>query len=544
MSNTNKANDLVKHLEKIASEIKSQELLKGILKVSVAILFGICAMFLLDIMVHFPYAIRILVLLAGIAYGAYWFIKNPWNKYSKEVTTEKVSLLVEEKYPEFRSRMISTIQFNRALPKNNISLPMVGGMMKQTFSLVKNISMGNVVDKSWQKKTYMSFLASIIVSVALVSAMPATFKIFLQRLVMPVQYPSKTQLVKVEMPQYLVAGEEFKIKVTAKGQLPALGTITLKTAGDSLDVDLVKLADADGDYESTFSGVIEEAGIIVSLGDYKSELLPLKVVKRPGIGHLTVRVTPPEYTGIQPFSVKSGNTQVLAGSKVRMEVEPSKKLFEIKILNKTSTEEMPQFVLKEDKWVAEFEPKRSLTYTLSMLDELGLVSKDIPDFRLSVKEDKKPIVRIIKPAELNELSPRSSMMLEAKIRDDYQVSKVRILYTITSGEYDENEDQIAEFSVYKEFNSVNKKNFHLNEVWSNKKLNLQEGNLLKIRVEVTDNSPAQNVTNSEDILVPIISDAELRQRLSEEFVDAILPVEDLKLKLNKSNRKTEKLGED
>ena len=202
-----------------------------------------------------------------------------------------------------------------------------------------------------------------------------------------------------------------------------------------------------------------------------------------------------------------------------------------------------EFVLKENMWVAEFEPKASLTYTLSMLDELGLVSKDIPDFRLSVKEDKKPIIRIVQPVTLSELSPRSAMNLEAKIRDDYKVSKVRVLYTISSGEYNENEDPTAEYSVYKSFDSVNQKNFQLKEIWSNKKLNLVEGNLLKIRIEATDNSPAQNVTVSEDILVPIISDAELRQRLSEEFVDAILPVEDLKLKLNKSNRKTEKLGD-
>ena len=543
MSNTNKANDLVKHLEKIAAEIKSQELLKGILTIVVALLIGICAMFLLDIMVHFPYAIRILLLISGIAYGVYWFIKNPWQRYTKEITTEKVSLMLEDKFPEFKSRMISTIQFNRALPKNNISLQMVGGMMKQTFNMVKDVTLGTVVDKKWQKKTYMSFMASVAVSVILVTAMPTTFKIFLQRLVLPVQYPSKTKVVNIEIPEYLVAGEEFKIKITAEGQLPSLGTVTLKTAGDSLNADLVKLESDSGDYESTFSGVIEEAGVVIELGDYTSELIPLKVVKRPGIGHLTVTVTPPEYTGVKPFSIKSGNTQILAGSKVKFEVEPSKKLFEIKMLNKTSTDEMPKFVLNENKWVAEFEPKGSLTYTLSMLDELGLVSKDIPDFRLSVKEDKKPIIRIVQPVSLSELSPKSSMNLEAKIRDDYALSQVRILYTITSGEYNENEDQFTEFTVHKSFDSLKVKNFHLQEIWSNKSLNLAEGNLLKIRLEATDNSPEKNVTVSEDILVPIISDAELRQRLSEEFVDAILPVEDLKLKLNKSNRKTEKLGD-
>jgi hypothetical protein len=135
------------------------------------------------------------------------------------------------------------------------------------------------------------------------------------------------------------------------------------------------------------------------------------------------------------------------------------------------------------------------------------------------------------------------MMLEAKIRDDFNLSSVRILYTISSGEFDAS-GQEPEYTLRKEMKDIAGKQFILNEVWSNKGLDLQEGNLLKIRIEAVDNSPDKNKAVSEDILVPIISDAELKMRLSEEFVEAILPVEDLKLKLNKSNRKTEKLGED
>ena len=543
MSDKNKANELVKSLEKISSDIKGQALMRGVLKVTIAVLAGICLMFLLDIAVHFPYVIRLLLLIGGVGYAVYWFNRNPWKQYKHEITTEKVSLMVEDKFPEFKSRVISTIQFNRALPKTNISLPMVGGMMKQTFAMVKKVTLGDVVDKSWQKKTYMSFLCSVLVSVILIAAMPSTFKVFLQRLVMPVQYPSKTKVVNIEIPEYLVAGEEFKIKVDAEGQLPSLGTVTLNTeAGDSLAVDLVKLNEG-GSYESKFAGVIEKASLTIELGDYTSKKIDLKVVKRPGIGHLTVTIFPPAYTEIEPYTIQSGNTQVIEGSKIKMEVEPSKKLFEIKILNKTSTEQMPQFELKEGKWTAEFSPKESLTYTLSMLDELGLVSKDIPDFRIRVKEDKKPTVRIVQPSSLNELSPKSAMNLEAKIRDDFKISSVRILYTVTEGEYQESDAQFVEYKVNKSYDPVNQKTFHLKEIWSNKSLNLVEGNLLKIRIEATDNSPQKNVTVSEDILVPIISDAELRQRLSEEFVDAILPVEDLKLKLNKSNRKTDKLGD-
>ena len=206
----------------------------------------------------------------------------------------------------------------------------------------------------------------------------------------------------------------------------------------------------DGNYECKLNGIIENGWLEVELGDYYSpQKIPLKVVNRPGIGTIEVVVQPPSYTGMAAILQKSGNVQMPAGSKVKIIVKPTKELQEIKLLNKTTEEKAPVFKQEGETWAAVFVPESSMTYTLSMLDKVGLVSKDIPDFRLTVKEDKKPFIRIVKPASLTELSAKSAMMLEAKIRDDFNLSSVRILYTISSGEFDAS-GQEPEYTVRKE----------------------------------------------------------------------------------------------
>ncbi|MCM8533263.1 MAG: hypothetical protein NE330_18990 [Lentisphaeraceae bacterium] len=540
MTESTKASELINELDKLGAEIRFQNLLEGMVRLLYWSIFAIVLLFALDYLVHFPYAIRLIAFVGGLGYAGYWFIVNPWKQFNRQLTTEEVSLLVEDRYPEFRSRVISTLQFNRNLPKTNMSLELVSKMMHQTFSMTKDKALSAIVDKTWQKKNFMTLVVSVAVISGVVATQTDTFRYFLKRLVLPVSYPSLTKVTNIEMPEYLVAGEEFTIKVKANGVLPTLGTVSLLTDTDRLDTDLVPI-DRQGLYESQLSGIIEDGNIEINLGDFTSEVIPLKVVQRPTIAKMTLSLTPPEYTTLPQTDTQSGNARMLYGTKVKLTIKPNKKLKELKFLNKTTTEKIANFVEKDGVWELSFTPEASMTYTLSMLDDFGLVSKDIPDFRLTVKDDRKPVIRVMKPYSLTELAPQSSLKLEVKIKDDFNLQSVKILYTITNGEY-EQDSEFQQFKVKKSFKDIQSNQFVIDEIWSNRKLDLKEGNLLKIRIEAVDNAPTPNISYSEDILVPIISDAEMRSRLSEEFVEAILPVEDLKLRLNKSSRKTSKLG--
>ena len=421
-----------------------------------------------------------------------------------------------------------------------MSVELIGGMMKQTFNMVKEVSFGNVVDQSWKKDTYKKLGITALVSLILIISMPGFFGIYLQRLVAPVDYPRATQVTEIDVPEYLVAGEAFAVNLKASGVLPALGTVTLTSQVDELDVDLQKVNE-EGYYRANFNGILESATLNISLNDYDSEEIELKVIKRPAVSKIEINVVPPAYTGLKAYTQQSGNAQAVKGAQVTIALTPNKDLKEVTLVNKSESEQ-PQFTFKDCKWMATFTPGGSITYSLNMLDTQGLASKDIPDFRISVKEDRAPTIRVVEPSSISELSPKSSMNLAAKVRDDFGISSVHVLYHISTGEFEE-ETRISDYQLHKEFTDLNKQEFNFEEIWSNRGRDIQEKQVLKIRFQAVDSSPAKNTALSEEIIIPIISEAEMRLRLSEEFVDAILPVEDLKLKLNSSTRKTEKLGE-
>ena len=540
MTDNNQVRSIIQKLEKVATEIRLQTLTKEALKLITILMAGVMTFFVLDVLAHFPYVLRLLIFFGGAGFCIHKFVKGPLADYKKEMTPQEVSLVVEDHFPEFRSRLISTLQFDNSMPKANMSVELIGGMMKQTFNMVKEVSFGNVVDQSWKKDTYKKLGITALVSLILIISMPGSFGIYLQRLVAPVDYPRATQVTKIDVPEYLVAGEAFAVNLKASGVLPALGTVTLTSQVDELDVDLQKVNE-EGDYRANFNGILESATLNISLNDYDSEEIELKVIKRPAISKIEINVVPPAYTGLKAYTQQSGNAQAVKGAQVTIALKPNKDLKEVTLVNKSEGEQ-PQFTFKDGKWMATFTPGGSITYSLNMLDTQGLASKDIPDFRISVKEDRAPTIRVVEPSSISELSPKSSMNLAAKVRDDFGISSVRVLYHISTGEFEE-ETRISDYQLHKEFTDLNKQEFNFEEIWSNRGRDIQEKQVLKIRFQAVDSSPAKNTALSEEIIIPIISEAEMRLRLSEEFVDAILPVEDLKLKLNSSTRKTEKLGE-
>ena len=133
------------------------------------------------------------------------------------------------------------------------------------------------------------------------------------------------------------------------------------------------------------------------------------------------------------------------------------------------------------------------------------------------------------------------MELEALISDDYALQNVRLLYHVGAGVSDGEEE--VQYTLFKEFKDIGKRQFHLQQLWDNRLLKLAEGQVLSLRLEARDNAPQQNLTISNDITIPIISEAELRLRLSEELVEMLIPLDKMKNQLNSANRKTKELGE-
>ena len=69
MTESNQASLLIKDLEKLAAEIRSQILVKGLLELVTLVAGGLMILFVLDVMTHFPYPVRLVIFFGGLIYA-------------------------------------------------------------------------------------------------------------------------------------------------------------------------------------------------------------------------------------------------------------------------------------------------------------------------------------------------------------------------------------------------------------------------------------------------------------------------------------------
>ncbi|MDD7986033.1 hypothetical protein PQO01_13865 [Lentisphaera marina] len=528
-------------LESLSKKLRQQVLIKAVFEGAAYFLFGLVAFFILDRFGDFPMAFRIIVLLSGIGCLLYYLKTKYWLNYTSPYSREEVSLLVEKKFPQFRSRLISTLQFSKNKPGKMVSADLVDGMMDQTFDMYGDYNFSEVIDTEALKKVLKVFVISLAGIILMSIIAPQSFPIYLQRFYSQLAYPTSTQFEEINLPEYAIAGEETSMSIKMTGELPASGYITVYSSESKAEYD-VDQSEEKGVYQFAIPAQMENLSMRFKIGDYSSQAYDLPIKKRPAIAELKVEVIPPAYTGIKAYTEESGNLQVPFGSKLNFSLKTSKELNEFKLIPKIDEVVLPKVQGAGSQWNFSLNAETKMKYTFQLLDQDSLESKGIPEFSLRVKVDKAPRVRLIEPSALRELSPISRMPLEAEFEDDYQIASVKVLYTVIDSEYDQDLD-FDEFKVWKSYADINDKTFSLKELWDNRSIEVEAGRNLKVRIQVTDNAPEPQTSFSQDILIPIISQEELKGRLADEFLNSVEPVEDILLKLNDVNRKMDRLGD-
>lgn len=528
--------ELTRELKDLAQLIKRQNGMAAIAEILAYFLFGLASFFVLDYLGHFPLFMRLFVLIIGLVCLFYFFKKKHLNKCTKTFSEEEVSLMLEDKFPEFRSRAISTLQFSNESQTGMMSAQLIEGMKEQTFSLAEERDFKLIIDKSGLiKRVKYLALASVLIVVMFALA-PQSFSLYLQRFISQVEYPTKTKLKNIEMAPYAIMGESFQIKVHVAGVIPSQGQLSLLDADEDIQFDL-KPSDEPGIFICEIPSVLKVFEFEGQIGDLKLAPTQVKLEKRPVASAIQIHVSPPQYTGIKAYVENSGNIQVPQGSKITFKITPSKSLDELKFIS----EETLSFTQDGGHWIYEVDALKNFTYSFQMIDQLQLQSVNIPQYSIKVKEDRKPRIELVEPQTVYELSPKSRMRLEAKINDDYALSQVKVQYHVSdNGSLDED---LIMWTDWKNVEDLANSNFILKELWDNNKIELEKGQTLNIRLMAIDNSPESHETYSEELNIPIISTKELKVKLAGDFLNTIEPVEDILLKLNDVKRKTDRLGE-
>ena len=535
---------LESRLLSLGRAIQGQFTKRGFGTILFGILFGIYALFVIDYLTDIPYVIRISACVIGIIYALYYFNKHYLKKARIQLSAEEVSLRVENHNPTLQSRLISLLQFQavKKLPAG-VSENLVEGMCDQAFDQVQGIRISDIVDHSWIKKHIKRiFIISLIIG-ATIALAPNYALAFAMRFVDPsAAYPTRTQITNLSIEKVIPAGDPFDIVVTASGELPELGNVSIYTdEAGHVEFELIK-TEVEGQYIAKIAPINVEAELTVYLGDDKIGPRTVIPTPRPLIKQLSAEIISPSYTGIEPRTEQNGNIRAFQGSKISILIEANKKLSNLDISTRTKDFELPAAQSQDGiNWTIDIEAHKSFSYQIAMVDENGLESADSANYQVSIMRDRPPVIRITAPRSSAELAPVSKLPLSFKVNDDIGVDSVAIKYSVIGADNTEEfvEADFENAKTMMEFKNIDNKVFEFNDLWDNNKISPRTGDTIYFWVEAQDNAPSGQTQRSSERQIMIISIQDYRNKLLQKLSENVEQVDEPIIDLKDSARKLE-----
>ncbi|MFD0894023.1 hypothetical protein KBB96_03225 [Luteolibacter ambystomatis] len=271
------------------------------------------------------------VLLALDVVGACWLLYRyalkPWLK---RLNREGAALLVEREVPDFRSALISAVEF--ASPQSDAppqSAALVRHLIDEVTEKAKSPGLVERVVHTTRLKTAFKWMAAplVIALGVLLACQPVSWLVVKRILLSHEAFPPDTRAFAVSGDLEIDEGGDVALSAKAEGVVPPEGRLVI-THGDDRTESLAVSAGANGSAE--FSQVVKNVRAPFhyhfEINDGRSEDHAVKVNYPPSVKDLRfVQVYPP-YTRLPETVMPPGGLKLLEGSTLRIEGTTSKEV--------------------------------------------------------------------------------------------------------------------------------------------------------------------------------------------------------------------------
>lgn len=412
----------------------------GVAMVVGAFLLLLAGAMLLDWWLDLPLGVRtisLLVFLGGPAVLAWRYIVTPIRRQPED---DVVALRVEKSFPQFRSRLISAIQFARpgGVPAG-AATSLVRRTIAETEELARPLDFTQVIPT--RELGRVSGWALAVVALGLFSFLygGAISRDLLKRAFLSsTLVPRHTRVEVITGDTRIGRGDAIRIEALARGAVPKMGRLIVKTAGKrtqeySLD------RDKDGKFARALENVQQDFTYTVRLNDGVSGTHHVKVVPRPSVATIQCEQTFPPYTGMSPKKRALGDLTLLAGSRLSLVALATHDITNASLRLVGPSNAIPMQISAQNprELRAEFDipPKGLSGFALDLLDTNGMKSLDSAIYRIDVVPDRAPKIRIVYPDRREELVTRQAVQpIGFEAADDFRIAHVRLRYRVGESE--------------------------------------------------------------------------------------------------------------
>jgi hypothetical protein len=506
-----------------------------------ALIILLAAAMLLDWWLDLPLAMRAVALavtLGATGFLVWRFILTPVRHQPDD---DAMALTVERACPEFRSRLISSIQLVRfgALPPGTAT-SLARMTIAETEALAEPYDFTEVIPTKEFSRVITWAVAVLALGIFAFMYGGVVSRDLLRRAFLSsTLVPRHTRVEVITGDTRIGMGDTVRIEALARGVVPRAGKLIVKTSGKRTQ-EYAMEKDKDGRFVRALENVQQPFDYTVRLNDGVSRSHRISVVPRPTMSSIQCEQTFPAYTGLPKTKRALGDLTLLAGSKLTLTALATRDIKSAFIRLAGLSNDIPMQVdAKNPRQLrGEFSiPLKGLTgFSLEMLDTDGMASRDSAVYRIDVVPDRAPKVKIVYPDRREELVTRQAVQpIGFEAADDFRIALARLRYRV--GESEEAEIKTIELdpgtNAVKELRGVYQ--------WSIRDFQppLAEGTRVEFWLEMSDNNDVTGpgVTATEHQLLRVVTENEKRADLlnrAGDFIGTIGDVAGDQEKLNAS----------
>lgn len=230
---------------------------------------------------------------------------------------------------------------------------------------------------------------------------------------------------------------DVEIRATQSGRARTTMVLHVREVGDTAWRQET-MEPADGEFTAKLSRLRSTSEYFVSAGPERTAVQTIVVRHALKIVAARAEITSPAYTGVPVASVESGTFSGLAGStaKVRFELDRTPVLAELVIKNlakpKDALRRVPLTLDGKLAW-AELQLAHDMEYSVEARDAGNMPL--VPNrYRVRVVADQPPAVTFDTPGESMEVHTLAEVLMRARARDDFGLTKVGIVFQVNNEE--------------------------------------------------------------------------------------------------------------
>lgn len=355
--------------------------------------------------------------------GAAWHFG--WRAVRRRPGLEACALRAERRWPQFRSALISAVQFARGEPD-----ALKTRVAAETARLAASLRMEEAVSlRHLRRPAFAAGLLLLLNLGAFILTWPTSGALLARMALREVPLPTDTRIVSVTGDLVFSAGDAVEIAARVAGVLPASGRIQIDSPGRPRRIlSLQSTPAAPEAFAIVLDNVQEPFTYRVFLNDARSATFSARRTIPPVLASVTFTQHYPPYTRLDPVPRLPGNLELLAGSRLEIEGTASQPLraARVEIPGRSPVPLRVQGATFSGPLPIPAEPIEGFSLVLENHDGASSVRNTL--YRVQTIPDAPPqITWAADEPERRTLVPDSKPALRFTARDDFRVSTVEFV---------------------------------------------------------------------------------------------------------------------